>query len=181
MSALAGRGLVIFALLAALGGCMPVPYVIPALGYTPDSRHNLGERVPPFIIQGETSREDVLFTLGDPDETIDDGHVFIYLSAYRRGGMGTMVLIYQAHDIPAFNSQRTLFHRLTVEFDAAGRVSSASEETNTCWMESDTSDWMTHGRGNQLTVRATDRCLKAHDSNAPAAQPRRADAGKAPG
>jgi outer membrane protein assembly factor BamE (lipoprotein component of BamABCDE complex) len=168
MSSLAlGRGFAAASLFAVLGGCMPVPYVIPALGYTADSRHNLSDRVPTFIVQGRTSREDVLFELGDPDEAIDDGRVFVYLSAYRRGGMGTMVLVYMAHDIPAFNSQRTLFHRLTVEFDPAGRVSSASAETRNCWMESDTSDWMTSGRGNRLNVHSTDLCLKAHESHAP--------------
>jgi hypothetical protein len=177
-----GRGLALAALLTVLGGCMPVPYVIPALGYTPDSRHNVGERVPPFIVQGQTSREDVVFELGEPDEAIDDGQVFVYLSANRRGGMGTMILVYQANNIPVINSQRTLFHRLTVEFDTAGRVSATSIETNTCWMESDSSDWMTNGRGHRLTVHSTDRCLKVHDSQAPAADIRGADVGaKNPG
>jgi outer membrane protein assembly factor BamE (lipoprotein component of BamABCDE complex) len=139
-SAVGPRAVVAASLSAMLSGCMPIPYVVPPLGYTPDSRHNVSEAVPTFIVQGQTSREDVLYKLGEPDSVDGAGQTFVYVSADRHGGGGVLVMSYITNSMPTFTGQRTLFRRLTVEFDAAGVVSSATSETKTCTID-------THSRG----------------------------------
>jgi outer membrane protein assembly factor BamE (lipoprotein component of BamABCDE complex) len=153
-------------LLAALvSGCVPIPYVIPALGYTSDSRHNLSDGVPSFIVYGQTSREEVLYALGDPD-TADD-QTFGYISASRRGGVGTLIVAYGGGPIPDAATQRVLFRRLVVQFDSAGRVSSAVSESKTCSIGYFNGDMFDRG----VSVTSYVRCL-----NGPAAPVAASDA-----
>lgn len=180
--AVISRALIAPLLLATVGGCVPIPYVIPPLGYTPDSRHNLSDRVPAFIVEGQTSREEVLYALGEPDNLAADDETFIYVSANRRGGVGSLLIpaVPGASELPAINSQRTLYHRLIVHFDAAGRVSSTVSETKTCWSKSSMTDVVPlNSKDNDpLSLFASDRCLAVIDGAAPA--PAQNSNGRAP-
>ena len=157
----AWRFLAASSLAGLLNGCMPLPYVIPALGYTADSRHNLSEQVPSFIVQGQTTRGEVLHRLGEPDTWYTDDPTFTYLSANRHGGVGTLIVPYAGNQFPDANTQRILFRRLNIRFDSAGLVSSAVNESKSCWIGSVKGDMLDAG----VSVRAAYKCL-----NAPAAQ-----------
>ena len=139
-----------------LSGCVPIPYVIPPLGYTSESRHNLGERAPSFIVQGQTSREEVLYALGEPD-TADD-QTFSYVSASRHGGVGTLIVPYGGNQIPDAQTQRVLFRRLIVQFDADGRVSHFENQSKTCSIGHVDNDLFNH---QGVSVSSFYRCLNA--------------------
>lgn len=142
-SAIGSCGILAGSLVGVLTGCVPIPYPIPSLGYMPDSRHNLNDAVPAFIVRGQTSREEVLYKLGEPDQVIGEGQTFVYVSAKARGGMGILVLSEFSNNMPVSEAKRMVFRRLTVEFDASGRVSSAANETKACTSESYSRDLFT--------------------------------------
>jgi subtilisin family serine protease len=75
---------VAFASVLVLSGC-PIP--VPPLGYLGESRTNLPDRVPGFIVKGKTTRDDVLLGLGAPDSHSLDGSWFAYRSARHSGGI----------------------------------------------------------------------------------------------
>ncbi len=67
----------------ALSGCLVLP-IVP--GDESDSRQNLGDKLPDFIVTGETTRADVLLALGEPDGESDHGEWFAYTRRTRTGG-----------------------------------------------------------------------------------------------
>ena len=68
---------------ALLSGC-PVP--LPPT-YDSASRQNVGEHIPDFIVNGETTRDDVLLRLGEPDGRGPGDRWFAYGSQYSKGGV----------------------------------------------------------------------------------------------
>jgi len=136
-------GILVASLCAALSGCMAIPYPIPPLGYTQDSRHNLSDAVPAFIVQGQTSREEVLYKLGEPDDAFNADQTFVYISSNARGGGGILVIPMIGNSFPDFKKQRMLHRRLIVEFDTSGHVTSATSATKTCSIRSRSRDLLT--------------------------------------
>lgn len=110
-----------------LSGC-PVP--IPPLGYLGESRTNLPDRVPGFIVEGKTTRGDVLLGLGAPDSHSPDGSWFAYRSARHSGGI---VLVMAAGGgaggAGVFGYEERL---LVVRFDAGSVVVDATLEARVC-------------------------------------------------
>ena len=135
---------------------MPIPYPIPPLGYTSNSRHNVSGAVPAFIVQGQTSREEVLYKLGEPDDVMGADQTFVYVSARARGGVGIMLFGF-GNNLPDSKAQRMLFRRLTVEFDTAGHVTSAASETKTCSIVSASRDLFTE-REAPVSVKSPSAC-----------------------
>jgi outer membrane protein assembly factor BamE (lipoprotein component of BamABCDE complex) len=148
-----------------LSGCVPIPYVIPPLGYTSESRHNLGDRAPSFIVQGQTSREEVLYALGEPDT--GDDQTFSYVSASRHGGVGTLIVPYVGNQIPDAHTQRVLFRRLIVQFDSDGRVSHFENQSKTCSIGYYEDDMFNHS---SVSVNAFYRCLNAPSPDVPVSE-----------
>ncbi len=52
--------------------------VIPTNYYTSDSRKNVTETTAELIVTGKTTKEDVLLSLGEPDEVSHDENTFTY-------------------------------------------------------------------------------------------------------
>ncbi len=106
----------ILALLASvsLAGC-PVP--IPP-GYGLGSRQNVPGVVPAFIRSAETSREDVMMHLGEPDSVAGDESWISYGSAYTYGGVILIVAAGGGAGAVAIAGKR--YRRLIVPFDAQG-------------------------------------------------------------
>jgi hypothetical protein len=121
MASLVGRfGTLAASLCAALSGCMAIPYPIPPMGYTQDSRHNLSDAASAFIVQSQTSREEVLYKLGEPDDVFNAEQTIVYISANARGGGGILLIPMIGNTLPDFRKQRMLYRRLIVEFDTSG-------------------------------------------------------------
>lgn len=116
---------------AALAGCVPIPLVS---GYEDASRQNVPAAVPDFIVQGTSSRTDVLLALGEPDRSADDESWFLYGSIYSKGGLMLVGVIggpYAAAFVGV--GEETMRYRLlTVRFDAAGIVSGVELTQRSC-------------------------------------------------
>jgi hypothetical protein len=117
-----------------LSGCVPIP--VPSLGYSSDSRTNLPDRVPGFIVKGKTTREEVLLGLGAPDSYAPDGRWIAYQSARHTGGVAFLVGGgYSAGVVgPVSSYEKRL---LVVRFDANSIVIDAALEERTCLSASD--------------------------------------------
>jgi outer membrane protein assembly factor BamE (lipoprotein component of BamABCDE complex) len=112
-----------------LSGCVPIP--IPALGYSSDSRTNLADRVPESIVNGKTTRADVLLALGVPDLYAPDGGWMVYRSARHTGGVAFVAGGgYTAGVVGAINSYENRL--LVVRFDANSIVVDVALENETC-------------------------------------------------
>lgn len=110
-----------------LSGC-PLP--VPPLGYAIDSRTNLTDRVPEFIVKGETTREGVLLNLGVPDASSPDGSWFAYRSERHTGGI---VFVVAAGSGAAGAGVMGYRERLlTVRFDSNSVVTDATLEERIC-------------------------------------------------
>lgn len=130
-----GRLLVVV-LAIDLAACIPIP--IPSLGYLGDSRTNLPDRVPEFVVKGETTREQILFALGAPDSHAADGSWMAYSSARHAGGVAFVVGGgYTAGVVgPVSTYERRL---LIVRFDANSVVVDAAVEVRRCLGANDAS------------------------------------------
>jgi hypothetical protein len=160
------RAVILGSLAALLCGCVPIPYVIPPLGNTAESRHNLGERARSFIVQGQTTREEVLYALGEPDT--GDDQWFSYVSASRQGGVGTLLVpAFGSGPIPDAHTQRVLFRRLIVQFDADGRVSHFENQSKTCSIGYLDDDMFNH---QGVSVNSFYRCLPAPTLGVPVSE-----------
>lgn len=104
----------------------PVPIPPHSLG----TRENVDEKVPAFIKEGETTREDVFMKLGEPDGVAIDDSWVVYGYGKAQGGVAFVmaagggaggVLVESSH-----------YRRLIVRFDDKGIVSFATLETKTC-------------------------------------------------
>jgi hypothetical protein len=118
----------------SLSGCIPVP--IPPLGYPGESRTNLPDRVPDFIVKGKTTREQVLFALGAPDAYAADGGWMAYRSSRHAGGVAFVVGGgYSAGVVgPVSGYENRL---LVVRFDANSVVIDVALEQRTCLTAND--------------------------------------------
>ncbi len=113
------RAMVAGAALGQLTACGPIPIFS---GYAAGSRQNIGERVPDFIVEGKTPREEVLLRLGEPDVRGPADSWYAYGSLLHAGGVEF-----------GFLSAETLrYRRIIVDFDEQGVVSRASHVGQDC-------------------------------------------------
>ena len=110
-----------------LSGC---PFPVPPLGYSIDSRTNLTDRVPEFIVKGETTREAVLLGLGVPDAQSLDGSWFAYRSAWHSGGIVFVVAAGSGAAGAGVVGYRERL--LVVRFDSNAVVAEATLEERIC-------------------------------------------------
>jgi hypothetical protein len=119
----------LLALAACLAGC--IPYVYPVLpGARSDSRTNIGNAVPTFIVIGKSTREDVLLSLGEPDGVGASEEWVSYGAARRRGGVGFGFVA----DNGGIDARLKVveFRRLLVRFDTNNVVSEATMRIANC-------------------------------------------------
>jgi outer membrane protein assembly factor BamE (lipoprotein component of BamABCDE complex) len=109
-----------------LAGC-PVP--LPPM-YDSGSRQNVGERMPDFIVQGETTRDDVLLRLGEPDGRGPGDRWIAYGSSYRTGGVLFIIAVGGGGAAAGVESVR--YRRLVVRFDDQGSVTGATFVERVC-------------------------------------------------
>ena len=114
-------------------GCVPIPYPhFSNEGYEPGSKVDLPDHVPEFIVDGETTRDEVQAQLGTPQGTSPDGRLYSYSSIWRMKGTSTGV-VYVGIIPPIENHTiKVRVRRLLIYFDVAGRVSSARFEEQEC-------------------------------------------------
>jgi outer membrane protein assembly factor BamE (lipoprotein component of BamABCDE complex) len=111
----------------ALSGCIPVPILS---GPRKDSRTNLPEAAPPWIVTGRTTRRDVLLGLGDPDGKASDDRWFTYGSAISHGGVAGVTA---GPGGGGFIGRESVeYRRLIVRFDDNGVVSSVDWQKKRC-------------------------------------------------
>lgn len=109
-----------------LTGCpFPIPF-----GYQGTSRRNLPESVPAFIRPGETSREDVMMHLGEPDSVAFDESWMSYGSVYCYGGL--LFIAGGGSSLGGAGSRKMLYSRLILPFDVCGIVTQPIYETKSC-------------------------------------------------
>jgi hypothetical protein len=98
----------------ALGGCVPVPVPHGLEG----SRAPIVEERARFLQAGVTTREEVLLTLGEPEDVLDGERMFVY----RWEGALSLVLV----PGPPGGPVAMFRHDLRIGFDDQGRVSSVA-------------------------------------------------------
>jgi outer membrane protein assembly factor BamE (lipoprotein component of BamABCDE complex) len=127
----------IVALGASLSGCLPIP-VPRTSGANSAYRTEINDRVPESLVQGSTTRRQVLLELGEPDGRGSDDEWFTYQSVSRRGGLRWAVFIDAvfAGGVTTLDSWDTA-RRLTIRFDEQGIVSSVSLERKNCTDKTD--------------------------------------------
>ncbi|MDP2240977.1 MAG: hypothetical protein Q8K18_12555 [Burkholderiales bacterium] len=119
--------LIIFAsILTTLAAC-PVP--LPR-GDTWESRQNIGDKVPDFIVPGKTARTDVLLALGEPDVTSENGMQFTYTRITSEGGV--LFVMAAGGGAAGAGSETMTYRHLVILFDEAGVVTSARNERVSC-------------------------------------------------
>jgi hypothetical protein len=103
---------------------------VPPLGYSSQSRDNVPDRVPGFIVKGTTTREDVLLGLGTPDAHSPDGRWFAYRSERHTGGVVFVVAAgYSAGGAGFIGYEERL---LIVHFDTRSTVTEATMAHRVC-------------------------------------------------
>jgi outer membrane protein assembly factor BamE (lipoprotein component of BamABCDE complex) len=118
--------LVAIAAALALAACVPVPLVPRELQ---GSRQDIGEHRPDFIVEGVTTREDILVRLGEPDRRGYADRWFAYRSRRSEGGV-LLVVPYGAGFAAGAESVR--YRRLVVSFDSRGLVESVGYTDRIC-------------------------------------------------
>lgn len=119
-----------------LSGCivLPYPHTITHARHDDASRENLGEKVPEFIVAGQTTRQAVLLHLGAPDGAARDESWFAYGSAWREEGSG-LGLAYAGHvgyGAGQLDREKVQYRRLLVRFDTAGVVTAVEMQEKEC-------------------------------------------------
>lgn len=137
MSRLKAFGLISLSCLSlALVACVPIPIPLPILPRTPpDSRTNIGEGSATGLRVGVSRREDVLFALGEPDQSTGDASRFVYSARRGRGGVFNVAVYISPYGfVPYWGGEaESMRHMsLVVEFDASGRVSTANWKSQDC-------------------------------------------------
>lgn len=114
-----------------MSACIPIPLVS---GYDADSRQNIPARVPEFVVQGKTTRADVVLALGEPDRYADDGSWLLYGSDYSQGGLALVAVGAAPGAVGAFGiaEEKMRYRLLIFRFDAAGVVSSTALTEKYC-------------------------------------------------
>lgn len=135
-----------------LAGCVPVPL---ASGYQDASRQNVPASVPDAIVQGVSSRADVLLALGEPDRSADDESWFLYGSVYSKGGLMLVGAIggpYSAA-LVGIGEETMRYRLLTVRFDAKGIVSGVELTQRLC------REWLGGVAGSGSSSGRSDPCV----------------------
>lgn len=118
---------VMLPVIALTAGC-PVP--LPT-GYRESSRENLGEEVTSLLVAGESTREDVLLLLGEPDGAGPNDSWLTYGSIYSQGGV-IFLLCGQGGCLGA-GSEKMGYRRLIVTFDGFGVMTKHEFVDKDCW------------------------------------------------
>jgi hypothetical protein len=115
----------------AMTGCVPIVY---GARYEKPSRQNVSDAVPAFIEVGRTTMADVVLTLGDPDTVAADESWIAYVSTYREGGGGAVLILGGGGQVGMLGgaSKQMLYRRLLVRFDGAGLVKQAKLDVVGC-------------------------------------------------
>jgi outer membrane protein assembly factor BamE (lipoprotein component of BamABCDE complex) len=111
---------------AVLAGC-PVP-IVPH--YESGSRYNIGERMPDFIVEGATTRDDLLLHMGEPDGRGPEDRWFTYGSRYNEGGV--IFVVGGPGGVGGVGASSIRYRRIVVRFDDRGVVSSAGFVERSC-------------------------------------------------
>lgn len=111
---------------AVLTGC-PVP-LVPR--YEGGSRQNVGERMPDFIVEGTTTRDDLLLRMGEPDGRGPEDRWFAYGSRYNEGGV--LFIAGAPGGVGGVGVSSIRYRRIVVRFDDRGVVSSTGFVERTC-------------------------------------------------
>lgn len=114
------------ALALALAACVPIP--IPS-GPLHGLRQNFGDAIPSAIVQGRSTREDVLLALGEPDRRDLDDRWFAYESARSLGGVVMMGLPYP---VPFVTHETMRYRVIIVRFNPQGVVTDARLAEHVC-------------------------------------------------
>lgn len=118
---------------AALVSCVPIPYPhVTSEGYEPGSRENLPERVPDFIVPGQTTRDDVRNMLGWPDGAAPDQSLYSYGTVWREKATTRGYVVVGILPPSDRHTIKVRVRRLLVRFDTAGRVASAEMQQKEC-------------------------------------------------
>jgi hypothetical protein len=104
----------------AVIACVPV-WSIPS-GYAGSSRQNIGEGLPDFVVEGKTTREEVLLRLGEPDVRGPADSWFGYGSLLNAGGV----------DFGLVSAQTLRYRRIILGFDEQGVVTRATYVERGC-------------------------------------------------
>jgi len=144
-----------------LGGCVFPVWWGP--GFYADSRGNIGDDGPTFIVVSQTTRQEVLLTLGEPDGEAPDGRWFSYGSAWTKGGGGVGVIVIAPAPAAGMaggflGSENVVFRRLIVRFDAHGTVSDSRFETQMC-RQTSSAGFMVSGGADRGGASQTPSCL----------------------
>lgn len=125
MAGLLKRMLLAHAAALALGACGPT--LIPA-GYMAASRQNIGEGMPSFVVEGKTTRDEVLMRMGEPDERGHFDRWFAYESRRSMGGVAIAV------NVPpvGVGSYTMRYRHIIFNFSDEGVVESAAFAQREC-------------------------------------------------
>lgn len=108
---------------ASLGACVVLPIPRPR-GTLEGMRGNVGDALPAFVVEGRTTRAEVLLALGEPDRRADGDRWFAYDSGRRLAGVNWVVLVGGAPvSSPGFvlGVRETVdWRELRLRFDEAG-------------------------------------------------------------
>jgi outer membrane protein assembly factor BamE (lipoprotein component of BamABCDE complex) len=125
----------IVALCGDLSGCiiLPIP-VARRSGDITNYRSNIGAQSPTPLVQGSTTRRQVLFDLGEPDGRGTGDQWFTYQSVSRRGGLHWAFIAGSeggGGGIGSIDNWDTA-RRLTIRFDERGTVVSFAVDQKNC-------------------------------------------------
>jgi hypothetical protein len=106
-----------------LGGCVvPLPFKESTRALE-GQRENLGEQMPAFIVEGRTTREDILLTLGEPDGSSLGERWLLYRTGRSLGGVSLLAVIpAPSHGAVGEIARREtlVWRELTLHFDEQG-------------------------------------------------------------
>jgi outer membrane protein assembly factor BamE (lipoprotein component of BamABCDE complex) len=128
--------------------------------YDSGSRQNVGDLIPDFIVKGETTRDDVLLRLGEPDGRGPGDRWFAYGSQYSKGGV--LFVMAAGGGAGAAGVESIRFRRIIVRFDENGIVTDSAFVERVC-------PRYTFGAGGQSDVSAP--CVDVAVDDAPGSAP----------
>lgn len=112
----------VIAITSTLGACI----ALPTPPFYVSARRNIEDVVPVFIVQGETTRAEVLLKLGLPDIVTDDQSEFIYLVVRSRAG------VWVSYGWREYTFAKVEYRKLELRFDERALVASAAVATGLC-------------------------------------------------
>jgi outer membrane protein assembly factor BamE (lipoprotein component of BamABCDE complex) len=119
--------LTIITLISMILTACPIP--IPK-GDLSDSRQNLGDSVPEFIVVGKTTRAEILMALGEPDGASEHSEWFVYLRTASTGGV--VFVVAAGGGMGGVSFEGMTARRLLIYFDTDGVVKRAAHDTVAC-------------------------------------------------